>query len=170
MVSGVSPTGTGPQLAGPSHRAALQRPGGYSQDVSQGRYQEMMETLRLRWGLSQMGQILQGLRVGWAWTQGHGTPGTPMLREAGEGLGVGSWGRGRRGKGVEGCRQTGGSGEKENPWDFWWNEAQGTLDRSGMGLDVTWDHPGPQDTDKRALTPFSILGVHLTTPMCCLFS
>ena len=89
-----------------------------------------------------------------------------MLREAGEGLGVGSWGRGRRGKGVEGCRQT---GEKENPWDSWWNEAQGTLDRSGMGLDVTWDHPGPQDPDKRALTPFFILGVHLTTPMCRLF-
>ena len=34
------------------------------------------------------------------------------------GLGVGSWGRGRRGKGVEGCGLTGGSGEKENPWDF----------------------------------------------------
>lgn len=55
---------------------------------------------------------------------------------------------------------------RKTPGISWWNEAQ---DGSGMGLDVTWDHPRPQDPDKRDLTPFAILGVHLTTLMCHLF-
>lgn len=73
-----------------------------------------------------------------------------MLRGARlEGLGVGSWG---------GAGRLVASVRRKTPGVSWWNKAWGTLDPRGMGLDVSRDHPGPLDPDKRDLTPFPILG------------